>query len=377
MFKISSADGESSARTGELKTAHGIVKTPFFMPVSTKLTIKHISPMELQDMGGRAMITNAYISWLKPGIDVIKEAGGVHKFMNWDHCVFSDSGGFQMLSESFLKEINDKGVRFADPFSGREHFLRPENVINIERELGSDVAMCLDHVAAVKSERSVAEAAMLRTHQWAERCKKFHDQCEQKTYYGDRQLLFGIAQGGLFKDLREKSAKFIDSLGFDGVALGGLCIGETKTEMAKAVGWQMPYFSEDKPRYLMGVGSPEDIIEAVSRGVDCFDSIYPTQNARHCQLFTNQGMIKLDKGKYKHDRSPIDPECDCYVCRNFSRSYLHHLSRSFEWTHHRYLSYHNVYWLIKFMERLRSAVAKGEFGDFRKEFLSAYSQKKK
>ncbi|MFH1064807.1 MAG: tRNA guanosine(34) transglycosylase Tgt [Candidatus Woesearchaeota archaeon] len=377
MFKITSDDGNGSARTGEIKTAHGIVQTPFFMPVATKLTIKHISLPELMEIGGQSVIVNAYISWLRPGLDLVKEAGGVHKFMNFDRCVFSDSGGFQMLSPSFLQEINDKGVRFSDPFSGRKHFLKPEDVINIERQLGSDIAMCLDHVASIKSERAAAEDAVRRTHLWAERCKKFHDSCDQKTIYGNRQLLFGIAQGGLFKDLREKSAKFIDGLDFDGVALGGLCIGETKHEMAKAIQWQMPYFSENKPRYLMGVGSPQDIIEAVSMGVDCFDSIYPTQNARHCQIFTRKGMIKLDKGKFKEDFGPLDPECDCYVCKTFSRAYLHHLARSSEWTHHRYLSYHNVHWMIKFMERMRAAIAKGEFNDFRKEFLADYITKKK
>jgi queuine tRNA-ribosyltransferase len=185
-------------------------------------------------------------------------------------------------------------------------------------------------------------------------------------------LLFGIAQGGLHKGLREKSAKHIDSLGFDGNAIGGLCIGETSEEMMKAVDWQIKFLSLDKPRYLMGVGSPLDILEAVSRGVDCFDSIYPTQNARHCNMFTSGGMVKLDRGKYKEDLGPLDPECDCYVCKNFTRAYLHHLSRSFEWTHHRYLSYHNVYWVVKFMEKVRGALDKGEFGEFRKEFAEGF-----
>ncbi|MBW2971806.1 tRNA guanosine(34) transglycosylase Tgt [Candidatus Woesearchaeota archaeon] len=376
MFKIKTADSKTGARAGELKTAHGTVKTPFFMPVATKLTIKHVTPMELEQMGGEALITNAYVTYLKPGMELIKEAGGVHKLMNFNRCVFSDSGGFQMLSESFLKEISDKGVSFNDPFANRAHFLKPENVIQIERELGSDVAMCLDHVPAVDADLATASEAVRRTHVWAERCKRYHDDHDSKNLYDKRQLLFGIAQGALHRELREKSAKFIDSLGFDGNAVGGLCIGETREAMFQALEWQIPHLSAEKPRYMMGVGSPEDIIEAVSKGVDCFDSIYPTQNARHCHVFTRNGTIKLDRGKYSKDFTPLDPECDCYVCRNFSRAYLHHLSRSFEWTHHRYLSYHNVYWVIKFMERIRGALEKGEFDGFKKDFLANYKKMK-
>ncbi len=373
MFKIRNTEG--NARTGELETSHGKVKTPFFMPVATKLTVKHVTPMELEEMGVQSIISNAYISSLKPGLEVIKEAGGVHNFMNFSKCAFTDSGGFQMLNDNFLKSIDDKAVMFADPFSNRVEKATPEKIIQIERELGSDVAMCLDHVPAVDADRGVASDAVRRTHLWAERCKKYHDDHGKETLYGKRQLLFGIAQGALHRELREKSAKFIDSLGFDGNAVGGLCIGETREAMLQALAWQIPHLSESKPRYMMGVGSPEDIIEAVSRGVDCFDSIYPTQNARHCHVFTRSGTIKLDKGAFKHDDGPLDPECDCYVCKNFSRAYLHHLSRGFEWTHHRYLSYHNVYWMIKFMERLRASIERGEFGEFRKEFNSQYVKK--
>jgi queuine tRNA-ribosyltransferase len=253
--------------------------------------------------------------------------------------------------------------------------MTPENVIQIEREIGSDVAMCLDHVPPIEGALDHVSEAVRRTHLWAERCLKYHELHERKNIYGNKQLIFGIAQGGLFKELREESAKRINELDFDGNAIGGLCIGESKKEMMKALSWQMPHFSEEKPRYLMGVGSPRDIIEAVSMGVDCFDSIYPTQNARHCNLFTNDGMIKLDKGKFRLDEKPIDPECDCYVCRNFSRAYMHHLARSSEWTHHRYLSYHNVYWLIKFMERVRASIDTGEFEDLKKDVMKKFGAK--
>jgi queuine tRNA-ribosyltransferase len=375
MFKVTHHSKKSGARTGKLKTAHFTSETPFFMPVATKLTVKFITPMEIEAMDHQAIICNAYVSSLRPGLDVIKKAGGVHKFMNFHRTIFSDSGGFQMLSPNFLKDASDKGVKFADPFSQRVMFVKPEDVIEIERELGSDVAMCLDYVPPVKCDRALAEEAVRRTTLWAKRCKATHDSHGNKDIYGHRQLLFGIAQGGLFKDLREQSAREINSLDFDGVAFGGLCIGETHVEMFKAIDWQLPLFDPKKPRYLMGVGSPEDIIQAVSRGVDCFDSIYPTQNARHCHMFTRKGMIKLDKGRYKNDMGPIDPDCDCYVCKNFTRAYLHHISRAAEWTHHRLLSYHNVHFLSRFMEDIRKAIKKGKFEAFAKEFLKHYSRK--
>ncbi|HII72667.1 TPA: tRNA-guanine transglycosylase [Candidatus Woesearchaeota archaeon] len=258
-------------------------------------------------------------------------------------------------------------MEFRDPFSNRKHKLSPENVMQIERELGSDVAMCLDHVPHVKGDKEKIAEAVRRTGVWAERCKRYMDDHDGKSFYGKRQLLFGIAQGGLFQELREKSAKQINALDFDGLAIGGLCIGETREEMLKALGWQMPHFAVENPKYLMGVGTPVDIVEAVSMGVDCFDSIYPTQNARHCNMFTSEGMVKLDRGKFAKDFGPLDPECDCYVCKNFSRAYLHHLSRANEWTHHRYLSYHNVYWMTKFMEKIRTAIKEGRFDEMRKE----------
>ncbi|NQU79405.1 tRNA guanosine(34) transglycosylase Tgt [Candidatus Woesearchaeota archaeon] len=375
MFKIQNTEG--GARTGVLRTSHGNIKTPFFMPVATKLTTKQITPMELHDMGVRSIISNAYVSSLRPGLEVIKKAGGAHKFMQWNNCLFSDSGGFQMLSESFFKDIDDTRVRFADPFSGRIQSVSPEDVIQIERELGSDVAMCLDHVPHVRSERCDIEDATRRTHLWAERCKTYHDAHDKKNFYGNRQLLFGITQGGLHKDLREKSAKCIDGLDFDGVAIGGLCIGETREEMKHAIKWQMPHISDEKPRYLMGVGSPEDILNSVEMGIDCFDSIYPTQNARHNNVFTRNGNIRIDKGRFKQDLGLLDPACDCYVCKTFTRAYLHHLSRSFEKTYQRYLSYHNVYFLIKMMEEIRDAIGKGEFGEYRKTFIELYKNTKK
>ncbi|MBT5021823.1 tRNA guanosine(34) transglycosylase Tgt [Candidatus Woesearchaeota archaeon] len=362
------------ARLGELETDHGTTQTPFFMPVATKLTVKHISPMEIKEMGGDACISNSYILYLRPGRELIKKAKGIHKFMNFKGVMFTDSGGFQIQRKTIMEEITDEGVKFKDPFSNRTHFLRPEDAMHMQREWGSDVAMCLDHMPAVKGDYDSIAESLKRTYEWAQRCKKVHG---GKSIYGKKQMVFGIAQGGLFKDLREQSAKDINSLDFDGNAMGGLALGESSEEMYKAIEWQVPFLDEKKPRYLMGVGSPADLVEAVSRGVDCFDSIYPTQNARHCHLFTNDGMIKLDRGKYREDFGPIDPECDCYVCRNFTRAYLHHLSRSSEWTHHRYLSYHNVYFILQLMKKIRLAISKGEFNEFKKEFLKRFKKNKK
>ncbi|MBT7902452.1 tRNA guanosine(34) transglycosylase Tgt [Candidatus Woesearchaeota archaeon] len=366
-FKLLNQEGK--ARLGELNTAHGTVQTPFFMPVATKLTVKHISPFELKSMGHNACISNTYVLFLKPGRDLIKKAKGIHKFMSYDKTMFTDSGGFQMVNSSLVGGITDKGVTFKDPFSNRTHFLRPEDIMHIERELGSDVAMCLDHMPEVRSCKEKIVESVTRTIDWAKRCKKVHD---GKSIYGQKQLLFGIAQGGLFKDLREKSGKAINELDFDGNAIGGLALGETRKEMHQAIKWQIPFLSEKKPRYVMGLGTPQDIIEAVSSGVDCFDSIYPTQNARHCNIFTQNGMIRLNKGLYREDFGPLDPDCDCYVCKNFSRAFLYHLSRSDEWTHHRYLSYHNVYFMSKFMEKIRLAIKENRFEQYKKEFLNGF-----
>ncbi|MBI5398149.1 tRNA guanosine(34) transglycosylase Tgt, partial [Candidatus Woesearchaeota archaeon] len=372
MFTLKHQDDKTNARTGVLKTASGSIATPFFMPVATKMTVKQISPFELTEMGVEAIIANAYILYLKPGTKRIMEAGGIHKFMRYDGNIFTDSGGFQMLSKSFLVAVNDQGIRFRDPFSERQHFLTPEAAIKVQHEIGSDVAMALDHVPPVLQERAHIADAVERTHLWAARCKTYHESCDGKNAYGRKQLLFGITQGGIFDDLREKSAQHINALDFDGIAIGGHCIGEPKEKMHSSIKKQVRYFDESKPRYLMGVGSPVDIIESVALGIDCFDSIYPTKHARHAHVFSRQGMLKIDKGRFANDFAPLDSSCTCYVCKNFTRAFLHHLSRVEDYTYTRYLSYHNVFWLTQFMKEIRNAIKNNEFPQYKKEFMKEF-----
>lgn len=372
MFSVKHNDSKTLARTGLLKTAAGSVATPFFMPVATKMTVKNISPFELADMGVESIIANGYILYLKPGTKRIMEAGGIHKFMRYDGNIFTDSGGFQMLSKAFLVQVNDTGITFRDPFSERKHFLTPEGAIQVQREIGSDVAMALDHVPPVLQERVHIADAVQRTHVWAERCKKFHETAGGKNAYGKKQLLFGITQGGIFEDLREKSAQYINSLDFDGIAIGGHCIGEPKEKMLSSIKKQVALIDKNKPRYLMGVGSPVDILESVALGIDCFDSIYPTKHARHAHVFSREGMLKIDKGRFANDFTSLDHSCTCYVCKNFTRAFLHHLSRVEDYTYTRYLSYHNVYFLTSFMKEIRSAIRNNEFFEYKKEFIKDF-----
>jgi queuine tRNA-ribosyltransferase len=369
MFKIISEDGKTGARTGQLHTAHGVAQTPFLMPVATKMTVKYLTQTELLDMGVESIISNSMILTMAPGVEHIKEMGGIHKFMNFNKCIFTDSGGFQMQSPKLFLSISDRGVHFRDPFSGKKTFLTPEAVMKNEIEIGADVAMCLDQMPHTTQTQNDWVAATKRTHAWAERCKSAHRLLEYN--YGEKQLLFGIAQGGLDEKLRIKSAKFIEKLDFDGVAMGGLCLGESKEAMFKAVDYQVPIFNKEKARYLMGVGSPEDILEAVSKGVDCFDSIYPTQNARHCNIFTSKGTIKIDRGKYAKDTKPLDENCDCEVCKTYSRAYLYHLIRMKEKSVLRHLSYHNVYFTQKLLQKTRVAIKENRFKDYKDEFLSS------
>jgi len=369
-FSIIAEDG--AARVGKLYTAHGTIETPFCMPVATKATAKNVSPQDLVDMKAKAIICNAMLLHFAPGSGFLREHGGIHKFMRYPDVIFTDSGGFQMQRKSLFLSITDKGVWFRNPFILQKVYLRPEEVMRIEQDIGSDVAMALDHMPHVIDDHAAVSDAVRRTHLWAKKCKEAHAKIAKE--YDSKQLLFGIAQGGLFKDLREKSAKFINALDFDGVAMGGLALGEGKKEMWEMVEVQLPHIDREKPRYLMGVGNPVDLIEAVSRGVDCFDSIFPTQNARHRNVFTLQGMVKLDKVIYREDMTPLDPDCDCYVCTAFTRAYLHHLARVDEHISHRYLSYHNLYFLQRFMERMREAIKKQEFGEFKKEFLATYTK---
>lgn len=363
MFKLNSED--SGARLGKLKTKHGTIQTPFFMPIATKGTAKQVSPEELKQLGSDAIIANAFVLYLKPGLEIIRKFRGIHKFMKWDKVIFTDSGGFQILSKSFLHKSNDKGVYFKNPFNGDKEFLSPEDVMMIEQEIGADVAMTLDFVPHYYgSSKKYIIDCVNKTHSWAERCVKSHND--------KKQLLFGIAQGGTFRDLREKSTKFINNLDFDGVAMGGLCFGESRDLMFRNVKAGVKHIDKNKTRYLMGVGSPEDLIEAISLGIDCFDSRFPTMNARHGGIFTKKGKIDITKVKFKDDGNPLDENCRCYTCKNFSRAYIHHLYRTYEPIRDRYGNIHNLYFIQKLIKDIRKAIKNNEFKSFKREFLKNY-----
>ena len=362
MFKLITED--SGARIGKLKTKHGSIETPFFMPIATKGTAKQVSNDELKQIGSEAIIANAFILYLKPGLDVINKFKGIHNFMKWDKTIFTDSGGFQILSKTFLYEHNDKGVYFKNPFDGSKKFLTPEDIIKIEENIGGDVIMTLDFVPHYGKDKEYIAESIRITHLWADRCLKAHK--------NKKQLLFGICQGGTFRDLREKSTKFINNLDFDGVALGGLGIGEGRDLMFNTIKFSMKFIDIDKPRYLMGVGSPEDIIEAIGAGIDCFDSRFPTMNARHGGIFTSKGKINIERSIYRYDEDPLDKSCRCYVCKNFSKAYIHHLYRTYEPIRDRYGNIHNLFFIQNLINKCRKAIKNNEFVDFKKKFLKEY-----
>lgn len=366
MYKLVSED--SGARLGKLKTNHGTIQTPFFMPIATKGTAKQVSPEELKNLGSEALIANAFVLHLKPGLDIIKKFKGIHNFMKWNGVIFTDSGGFQILSKSFLHSADEKGVYFKNPFDGSKRFFTPEDIIKIEEDIGADVAMVLDFVPHYGNTKEYIANCTKITHLWAERCVKAHSD--------KKQLLFGICQGGTFEDLREKSSRFINNLDFDGVALGGLGIGEGSKLMTNSIKLSIKNIDKNKTRYLMGVGSPEDIIEAIGLGIDCFDSRFPTMNARHGGIFTSEGKINIEKAIYKDDVRPLDEKCKCYVCKIFSRAYIHHLYRTYEPIRDRYGNIHNLHFIQNLIKEARKAIKNNEFNNFKKGFLSSYKLNK-
>ncbi|MBR9692129.1 tRNA guanosine(34) transglycosylase Tgt [Candidatus Woesearchaeota archaeon] len=362
MFKIIAKDKD--ARTGILKTAHGKVETPFFMPVATKTAVKYLDPRDLEEIGIQAIISNAFVLSLRPGIKTIKKAGGIHKFMNFHNSIFTDSGGFQKIKDSFYIKSSDKGLHLKSPFDGEKFLLTPKMLMKIQNTIASDVAMVMDEMPLPNQPKKEVILAVKRTHKWAVECLKHHK--------NKKQLLFGIAQGGLFPDLREMSAKFISSLDFDGVAFGGLAIGEPEKKTYKMINAQVKHFPEDKVRYLMGVGNPTQLINAVYAGADCFDSTFPTQNARHSTLFTSQGKIKIKNAKYKNDMKPIDKNCNCYVCKNYTRSHIRHLIKMKEANGLRYCTYHNIHFMNNLMKQIRAAIKEHKLEKFKNSFLKKF-----
>lgn len=358
-FKITHKD--KRARVGKFTTKSGTYETPFFMPVATKAAPKYIEPAEIKKMGGYAMISNAFLMYLKPGAKVIKKHGGLGKFMNWDGCTFTDSGGFQVLSlNTFKSKFSDDGLLFKSPFDGSKHLLNPKTVMKFEQDIGADVAMVIDQMPLADQDKKGVIEATNRTHLWAKECLKYHKD--------KKQLLFGICQGGVYPELRKASAEYIGSLPFDGCAIGGLAVGEAKSDMKKMVKIATDTLPENKPRYLMGVGTPRELIDFIEMGVDVFDCIWPTRTARHGKMMTQNGYLTLKSTKYKFDMKPIDKHCDCYVCKTLTRSYLHHLLRQKEPLGMKYLSYHNLHFLQNLMKEIREAIKKGELSKLKKKY---------
>jgi len=364
MFKVVKKSG--SARLGTLKTAHGKVETPFFMTIATAGAVKGLLPEEVKELGGRVLLANTYHLHLRPGEDVVKKAGGLHKFMNWNGPILTDSGGYQVFSLSKMRKLKADGVEFQSHLDGKKIFLTPEKAIDIQKKLGSDMMMCLDVCPPYPAGRKEVEEAVRFTTDWAKHCKKFH--VARRTPHTAR--LFAIVQGGMHADLRKQSAKELIKIGFDGYAIGGLSVGEPNKLMYKMLDTTVPLLPADKPRYLMGVGTPEDILEAVERGIDMFDCVLPTRNARHGYLYTSRGVVRIKNEKYKADMKPLDPHCDCYTCKNFTRAYLRHLVMAGEILGLRLCTLHNVAFYHKLMADMRKAIGKGQFKAFKKKFLT-------
>lgn len=367
MFNLIHQDKNSKARLGKLTTAHGEIDTPCFMPVGTGGTVKTLSPQELEESGTQIMLSNAYHLFLRPGREVIKRAGGLHKFMSWGKPILTDSGGYQIFSLALLRKINDKGVEFQSHIDGLKHFLTPEDVIGIQKDLGSDILMPLDECVHYPCAKDHAEVAMKRTVDWARRSKL--------SISENRQLLFGIVQGATYEDLRKECIEALLNLEFNGYAIGGLSVGEPKNLRYNTVNFVTDLLPHDYPRYLMGVGLPEDIIESVESGVDMFDCVVPTRYGRNGSAFTSEGKLTVRNSPFIEDLRPLDAMCGCYTCKNFSRAYLRHLFNAEEILGLRLVSLHNVHFYLELMHKIREAIARDRFAEFKKEFLSKYNNK--
>jgi queuine tRNA-ribosyltransferase len=378
-FKIIKKSKKSSARLGEIKTKHGIIKTPCFMPIATCGSVKSLDSIEMKKIGAQIILGNTYHLYLRPSDKLIKKLGGLHKFMNWSGPILTDSGGYQVFSLAKMRKISEKGAEFKSHIDGSCHLLTPEKSIEIQQNLGSDIIMVLDECAPYPATKEYINKSLELTARWAERCKIYFDK-KNKALGKNKSLLFGIVQGGTYKDLREKSAKQLLKIDFDGYAIGGVSVGEPSEKMFKVVDWTIPFLPEDKPRYLMGVGKPEEILGAVARGIDMFDCVIPTRNARHGTIYKFKAcprevsgvkneklkvgiknsnfyeILHITNEKFKNDKKPIDKNCKCFTCQNYSRAYLRHLFVSGELLALRLASIHNIYFYLEMMKRIRKSV---------------------
>jgi len=376
-FRITHKDKKTKARVGVIMTKSGKIETPFFMPVATKTAVKHITSLDLKEMGCSAVISNTFILHLRPGEQLIKELGGIGKFMNFQGINVTDSGGFQMYSPSLYIKSNEKGVYFKDPFEKKTIFITPEKDMQIQIDLNSDIAMCLDTMPLLHHSKKDIELAVERTTQWAQRCKIEHDRLQSKLKSTKKQLLWGIMQGGIHKDLRKKSAQEMSKINFDGYSIGGLALGETLDEEMKMIEVQKAIIPETKPCYLMGAGNPIELLEAISRGVDMFDSRFPTQNARHGTILTSKGKLRIFRKEYSKDTSPIDENCDCFVCKNYTRAYIKYQLTQEEAVGMRLATFHNLYYLMRLMEQARAAIKQGKFSEFKNKIKKIYDKEDK
>lgn len=360
MFEFEVKDVDGKARYSQMTVDGKCVETPMFMPVATKGTVKTLISKDLKELNVQALISNMYHLLLKPGVEIIEEAGGLHRFMNWDGLIFTDSGGFQMIRSDFEQTVTSAGVTFRSDKDGNTYEITPEKCIELQKRMETDISMCLDYCPPYPADRGELEKSVIRTDGWAERCR------------GQGDNIFGISQGGTVPDLRKKSCEDIVELDFEGNAIGGLSIGESTELMYKNTEICTEVFPESKPRYFMGLGSPIDILECVDRGVDIFDSAYPTRNARHRTIFTRDGNIRIDKSEFKDDHSPLDHDCDCPTCKNYTRSYIHHLCKSDELSWMRLTSVHNIKFMMDLMESCRDSIKEGRFKSFKNQFVKRY-----
>lgn len=363
-FEINHQDRRSAARAGTIRTAHGVVTTPAFMPVGTQGTVKSLSPEDLEAVGAAMILCNTYHLYLRPGHELIGRLGGLHAFMNWNHPLLTDSGGFQIYSLGALRKIREEGVSFQSHLDGSSHLLTPEGAVAIQEALGADIIMCLDECVPYPASHEYTRESLSLTTRWAERCRHAHARKDQ--------ALFGIVQGGMFPDLRAQSAREITGLDFDGYALGGLSVGETKQQMYDMVEHAIPLLPREKPRYLMGIGTPQDLLESVKKGIDLFDCVMPTRHARNGMLFTSFGSLVIKNAQYADDARPIDSACGCYTCRNYSRAYLRHLFVAKEILSSRLNTIHNLFYYLTFIKEVRKAIETGSLEEFSTEFYARH-----
>jgi queuine tRNA-ribosyltransferase len=371
-FTLTHCDG--AARRGRLVTAHGTIETPVFMPVGTQGSVKAMTPRDLVEVGASVILGNTYHLHLRPGDDLIHRRGGLHRFIGWDRPILTDSGGYQVFSLADRRVLTEAGVEFQSHLDGSRHLLSPESAVDIQLNLGSDIAMVLDECPALPADEAVLDRSVELTARWARRCRDHFLARRPDSEFGRGQLQFGIVQGGTSSSIREKSAKLTVELGFDGYAIGGLSVGEPNDTMYKVIEHTAPRLPADHPRYLMGVGTPTDLVEAVARGVDMFDCVMPTRNARNGRLFTSRGAINIKNACHVDDDGPVDEACGCYTCRTFSRAYLRHLFMAGEMTSGVLNTLHNLFFYLDTMRRVREAIAFGMFEKFRQEFSLTFSR---